>query len=487
MARRQAGWEGGVGNAGDGIGPIDMGGIAGDVPPVRPSRTGRAPTQRRGYGPGQHQGSRGSHQAPHGPQPLPPRHVRRSVGADGKLRAARSDSPASPMVTTAIRLPEERGQGPAPANAQDRTQPLPATDAASMSQTRQEPPYGHDPSRTVPMPKMGGQSSSDRSQPPLGGAGRSHQAEGNARGGMDSPSRPAKRTPVPSPPQRRGRAADVSFSGTHGSGYPVLRVLLIAILVLAAIVGSGLVYVTSIQRVDTVITLSAPGMSDVGGVAKFRLSRTDAGGFAAKDIELGDGGKDEERLPNGKYRLRMYPQVPMLGDGKTTYAYLNPVDFEVLVNPGEVKLELRTLDLTDKAAVDEALNAIEDGKMQESMSKVYGAMTPKAEQVSETVKETDQYRLADMRLERTPGKDTAQIVGTFTNKTDASSQWGEVTFSIKDENGVEIGTARWSADVVERKRTVEFTALSTVNADAARSFEVTGVTFFNGWWNGHSQ
>lgn len=387
------------------------------------------------------------------------------------------------MVTTNIRLPEERGQEAVPASVSDRTQPMPPMGAADMPQTRQEPFYGQEPSRTVPMSTMGMQSLSGRSQ-----VGRQDDSAYQARrretegGGLAG-----QRKPVASPPQRNGKAADVSFSGTHGNGHPVLRVLLIIILVIAAVVGSGLAYVTTIQKVKTTITLSAPGMSDVGGVAKFQLSRTDASGFSSKDIELGDGGTDEEELPNGKYRLRMYPQVPMLGDGKTTYAYMNPVDFEVFVNPGEVKLELKTLDLTDKGAVDAALNAIDDGKMQESMSKVYGAMTPKAEQTSETTKETDQYRLADMRLEQTPGKDTAQIVGTFTNKTNASSQWGEVTFSIKDENGVEIGTARWSADVVEKKRTVSFTALSTVSADKAKSFEVTGVTFFNGWWNGHSQ
>ena len=107
------------------------------------------------------------------------------------------------------------------------------------------------------------------------------------------------------------------------------------------------------------VTLEADGWND--GDGEFSYEVVDADGKAAAKGDIVPGKEASVDLPKGAYALNV-TSIPTAKDGKTTWLVPDAVDFVVEGKGTSVKVSLTKVDMTDQAAVDEAIEKLPEGE-----------------------------------------------------------------------------------------------------------------------------
>lgn len=107
------------------------------------------------------------------------------------------------------------------------------------------------------------------------------------------------------------------------------------------------------------VTLEADGWND--GDDEFSYEVVDADGKAATKGDIVPGKDVSVDLPKGAYALNV-TSIPTAKDGKTTWLAPDAVDFVVEGRGASVKVSLAKVDMTDDAAVDEAIEKLPEEK-----------------------------------------------------------------------------------------------------------------------------
>lgn len=103
------------------------------------------------------------------------------------------------------------------------------------------------------------------------------------------------------------------------------------------------------------VTLTADGWSE--GDGEFSYEVVDADGKSAAKGDIVPGKEVSVDLPKGAYALNV-TSIPTAKDGKTTWLVPDAVDFVVEGKGASVKVNLTKVDMTDDAAVDEAIEKL---------------------------------------------------------------------------------------------------------------------------------